>query len=298
VRQVTTGQISVGAGNQDQYGAWNSDEGGRWAASPGFYDASVRRHHRVLLEAAGIGPGDQVLDIGCGTGQSTRDAARRTAGGTALGIDLSLPMIEVAQATARREGLTHAAFVHADAQVHAFPPAAFDVALSRFGSMFFADQAGAFANIGRALRPAARLLLVSWRSAAENEWISALRQALVPGGPAPEATANAPGAFRHAGRDDTIAILATAGYNHIGLEPLDLPIYFGRDAADAFSVLGPLFGWMVRYLDPGAADQAFDRMRQVLLAHQTADGVAFGSATWLITARHSPEPQNETGARP
>jgi SAM-dependent methyltransferase len=182
--------------------------------------------------------------------------------------------------------------------VHAFPPGAFDVALSRFGAMFFADQVGAFTNIGRALRPEARVLLVSWRSAAENEWISALRQALVPGGPAPEATADAPGAFRHAGRDDTIAILATAGYDHIGLEPLDLPIYFGRDAADASSVLGPLFGWMVRDLDPGAADQAFDRMRQVLRAHQTADGVAFGSATWLITARRSKEPREETGARP
>jgi SAM-dependent methyltransferase len=174
----------------------------------------------------------------------------------------------------------------------------FDVALSRFGSMFFADQAGAFANIGRALRPGARLLLVSWRSAAENEWISVLREALLPGGRPPGAAANGLGAFRHADRGDTAAILAAAGYHDIAIEPLDLPVYFGRDADDAFSVLGPLFAWMVRDLDPGAADRAFGRMRQALRARQTAGGVAFGSATWLITARHSPEPQNETGARP
>jgi predicted ester cyclase/SAM-dependent methyltransferase len=135
---------------------------------PGFYDASVRRHHRVLLEAADIGPGDRVLDLGCGTGQSTREAARRAAGGTAPGIDLLLPMIEVA-----------------------------------------------------------RLLLVSWRSAAENEWISTLRQALLPGAPAPEVAANAPGAFRHADRDDIAAILAAAGYGDIHAERLDAPMYFG-----------------------------------------------------------------------
>jgi hypothetical protein len=81
------------------------------------------------------------------------------------------------------------------------------------------------------------------------------------------------------------------------MERLDLPIYFGRDAAKAFPVLGPLFGWMVRDLDPGAAKRAFGRMRQVLRSHETADGVAFGSAAWLITARRSKEPGKETGAR-
>jgi predicted ester cyclase/SAM-dependent methyltransferase len=185
-------------------------------------------------------------------------------------------MIETAQAATRREGLANAAFAHADAQVHPFPPATFDVALSRFGSMFFADQAGAFANIGRALRPEARLLLVSWRSAAENEWITILREALRPGGHPPEAAANEPGAFRHADRADTAAILAAAGYHDIAIDPLDLPVYFGRDAADAYSVLGPLFAWMVSDLDldPAAAGRAFGRMRQALRARQTAGGVS------------------------
>lgn len=176
----------------------------------------------------------------------------------------------------------------------AFAPQAFDIALSRFGSMFFSDQIGAFANIGRALRPGARLLLVSWRSAPENDWLSELREALVPGGPAPEATSNAPGPFRHANRKDPVAILAAAGYHDIRTECLDVPMYFGRDADEAFSVLGPLFGWMVEDLEP-AASNAFDRMRATLRAHETTDGVAFGSAAWLITARRGRESPEREG---
>jgi SAM-dependent methyltransferase len=242
------------------------------------------------MEAAAIGPDDRVLDIGCGTGQCTCDAARRAFRGTVLGIDLSLPMIRVAEATARRQGLPNASFVQGDAQVQPFAPDAFDVALSRFGAMFFGDQVGAFTNIGRGLRPKGRLLLVSWRSAHENDWISTLREALVPGVPAPEATTNAPGPFRHADHNDTVAILAASGYDDLRMESLDVPMYFGRDAEQAFSVLGPLFGWMVQDLDPAAASRAFDRMRAVLRSHQTTDGMAFGSAAWLITARRSQQP--------
>jgi len=79
--------------------------------------------------------------------------------------------------------------------------------------------------------------------------------------------------------------------------PSTRPIYLGLDAASAFSVLAPLFAWMVRDLDPAAASRAFDRMRQTLRSHQTADGVAFGSAAWLITARRGQQPHEQTGAR-
>jgi hypothetical protein len=84
-------------------------------------------------------------------------------------------------------------------------------------------------------------VLVSWRSAAENDWISTLRQALVPDGPAPEATADAPDPFRHAGREDTTVVLAAAAYHDIVMHPLDPPVYLGRDTASAFSALAPLF---------------------------------------------------------
>lgn len=280
-------QIEVAAGNEEQYAAWNGDEGEQWAAHPEFYDASVRNLQQPLMEAAGIRPDDHVLDVGCGNGQCTREAARRAIDGTALGIDLSQSMIRVAEAVAHREGLANAAFVVGDAQIYPFPPAGFDVALSRSSTMFFADQVAAFTNIARALRPGGRLAMVSWRGPAENEWISALSQALRPGGPPPAPPEDAPTPFRHADPDRTAAILGAAGFEAVRLEPLDVPMYFGRDAEEGFPILRDLLGWMVRDLEPAAAHHALDRMRVLLGEHETGDGVAFGCAAWLITARRS-----------
>ena len=293
---TTSDRIEVAAGNEEQYAAWNGDEGEQWAAHPEFYDASVRNLQKPLMEAAGIGPDDRVLDVGCGNGQCTRQAARRAVDGTALGIDLSQQMIRVAEAVADREGLANAGFVVGDAQIYPFPPAAFDVALSRTSAMFFADQVAAFTNIARALRPGGRLALVSWRSAGENEWISALSQALRPGGPPPAPPEDAPTPFRHADPDRAAAILTAAGFEAVRMETLDVPMYFGRDAEEGFPILRDLLGWMVRDLEPAAADQALDRMRVLLGEHETADGVAFGCAAWLITAHRAPTSPGGGGA--
>lgn len=239
------------------------------------------------MESAAIRPDSRVVDLGCGSGQCTREAARRASDGAALGIDLSGPMIRAARATTAREGLTNATFVQGDAQIHPFEPDAFDVALSRTGAMFFADQSAAFTNVARALRPGGRLALVSWRTAPENEWISTIFEALLPGTPAPAPPQEAPTPFRHADRARTAAILTAAGFEQINLEPLDVAMYFGRDAEEGFPILRDLLAWTVRDLEPAVAATAFDRLRNLLRNHETPHGVAFGSAAWLITARRA-----------
>ncbi|RYU11630.1 class I SAM-dependent methyltransferase [Nocardioides iriomotensis] len=278
----------LAAGNEEQYAAWNGDEGRHWAAHPEFYDRSIRRLHRPLMEAADIGARDRVLDIGCGNGECAREAARCASRGTALGIDLSLPMIRVAEAAAEREGLTNASFVQGDAQVHPFRSAAFDVAISRTGAMFFADQVAAFRNIARALRPGGRLAMVSWRTARENEWIASLFGALTPDAPLPAPPADAPTPFRHADPANTTRILTVAGFDEVALQPLDTPMYFGRDADEGFPILRDLLGWTVRDLEPTDAEKAMTRLSDLLVQHETPDGVAFGCAAWLITARRAP----------
>jgi SAM-dependent methyltransferase len=283
---TTTDQVRVAPGNQDQYAAWDGDEGVHWAAHADFFDASVRELHRRLMEAAAVEVGERVLDLGCGNGQCTREAALAAgAGGEALGIDLSAAMLRVAADLARREGVGNVRFVQGDAQVHPFEPGFFDVALSRTGAMFFADQVAAFRNVARALRPGGRLALVSWRGMAENEWINALRDALLPGVVAPPPPPDAPTPFRHADPSGTRALLAEAGFEEVALEPLDATMYFGRDADQGFPILRGLLGWMVRDLDADAAAQAFLRLRELLRAHETPEGVAFRCAAWLITAR-------------
>jgi ubiquinone/menaquinone biosynthesis C-methylase UbiE len=133
------------------------------------YDAELRRHNEVLRQACGIHPRDHVLDIGCGTGQTTRQAAGTALAGSALGVDVSAAAIERARELARSEQVSNVAFERADAQVHRFPRAHFDLAISRFGTMFFDDPAAAFANIRRALRPAGRLVMLVWQARERNE---------------------------------------------------------------------------------------------------------------------------------
>ena len=140
------------------------------------YDAELRLHYVALRRALALTHDDRVLDIGCGAGQTTRDAARIATAGSAVGIDLSAPMIQRARELTEAEGLPNVTFVHGDAQVHPFPPAHFDVAISRFGTMFFGDSVAAFANIARALHPRARLVMMVWQAHERNEWSVAFEQ--------------------------------------------------------------------------------------------------------------------------
>lgn len=286
--QDDRGMSAVAVGNREQDAAWNGEEGELWAAHPGFFDASVRHLHRRLMMAAAIGPDDRVLDLGCGTGQCTHDAARQATRGSALGIDLSRPMLRVAVAVARREGLDNAGFVQGDAQVHAFASAAFDVAIGRTSTMFFSDQVAAFRNVARALRTSGRLALVSWRGPHENEWFSSLVEALRGDAPpAPAPPPDAPSPFRHADPLDVADILTAAGFEQVDLAPLETPMYFGRDVDEGFPVLAEMLGWMVRDLDPAARQDAMSRLRSLLRDHESAEGIAFGCAAWLITARRT-----------
>jgi ubiquinone/menaquinone biosynthesis C-methylase UbiE len=150
---TATDAVTVDPANVEQLRAWDGDEGTYWATHADYFDRSVVEYHERLLTAAAIGDREHVLDVGCGTGQTTRDAARAASAGAALGVDLSARMLSVARSRAAEEGLTNATFVQADAQIHPFEAETYDVAISRTAAMFFGDHVAAFSNIARALRP-------------------------------------------------------------------------------------------------------------------------------------------------
>ena len=164
--------LHVDPANAEQARAWDGDEGAYWTENADRFDKAVADYHERLLGAAAIGGADRVLDIGCGTGQTTRDAALSAADGVALGVDLSGQMIALARQLAAEQGISNARFEQADAQVHPFTAVAFDVAISRTGTMFFAEPDAAFANIARALRPGGRLAVVDF-DAHEEEFLRA-----------------------------------------------------------------------------------------------------------------------------
>ena len=139
--------------NVDQATAWDGPDGEYWVAHQARFDASIAPHHAELMAAAAIAPGERVLDIGCGNGRTSRDAARAAGeNGAVLGVDLSGPMLAKAEQLAKDEGIGNLRFEQADAQVYPFEAGAFDVVISRFGVMFFEDPVAAFANIASGAR--------------------------------------------------------------------------------------------------------------------------------------------------
>ena len=246
------------------------------------YDAELRLHNEHFRAAACVGTRDRVLDIGCGTGQSTREAANAAVDGSAVGVDVSAPMLERARLLSTEQGLTNVTYEQADAQVHRYPPASFDVCISRFGTMFFTEPVAAFTNIGRALRPAARLVLLVWQERDRNEWATAIRQALTA-----SATPRGPDAFSLADPVVTEGVLTAAGFADVSFSEVHEPVYYGPDSGAAFDAVLRLlkFGDLLADLDAPAAEQARTRLRSTLDAHDTAGGVYFDSRAWIVTAR-------------
>jgi SAM-dependent methyltransferase len=247
------------------------------------YDAELRRHNEHLRTAACVSSHDCVLDIGCGTGQATREAARAAVAGSAVGVDVSTPMLERARQLSDDQGLGNITFQQADAQVHRFPPAHFDLCISRFGTMFFADPVAAFTNIGHALRPAARLVMLVWQARDRNEWATAIAQVL----PTASAAPDGPGPFSLGDPAVTEGILTAAGFAEVSVTDVHEHVYYGADGATAHDAVLRLLGLDDRLadLDAAAAAQARTRLRVTLDAHDTGDGVYFDSRAWLVSAR-------------
>jgi SAM-dependent methyltransferase len=282
---MASGALTVDPRNAEQARAWDGDEGAYWAAHSERFDAAMRGYRRPFLDAAAIAPGEQVLDIGCGTGQSARDAARRAHPGWVLGLDLSSAMLEVARRAAEREGVSNVRFERADAQVHPLPADAFDVAVSRAGAMFFADPVAAFANVLRALRPGGRLVLLIWQAPPRNEWFTEFAAAFAAGRVPPGPPPAAPGPFSLADPARARAVLSAAGFTATTLDDVRAPMYFGDVAAAALAFVEGLFGWMLDGLDADGRERARANLRDSLDRHTTAEGVWYGSAAWLVGAR-------------
>jgi SAM-dependent methyltransferase len=249
-----------------------------------FYDAELRAHHEHLRAAYGISPGDEVVDIGCGTGLTTREAARAAAPGV-VGVDVSERMLERARQVTAAERLDNVRYELGDAQVHRFDPAGFDVAISRFGTMFFSDPAAAFANIAAALRPEARLVLLVWQRYEHNGWARAIDAALGDAAQPPE-----PGAdpFSLGDAEATAGILEDAGFDDVHFEDVHEPVLYGHDldAALAFVRGFQNTSAALASLSDGEAARTLERLRETLAAHYDDDrGVVLDSRSWLITAR-------------
>lgn len=272
--------------NVEMAEAWDGVEGDQWTNQADRYDAAAVGLESRLMESAAITADDRVLDVGCGTGKTSLSAARSASNGAVLGVDLSSRMLERARQRAETEKLSNVDFVRADAQVHPFPTEDFDIALSSFGVMFFADPVAAFTNIGRSLKPGGRLALLTWQAQADNAWIVAFRGALAMGRQLPTPPPDAPSPFSLAVPDTVRRILGAAGFGEIVLTAVDDSLRYGSDADDAFSfvrTMGFVRG-LTQDLDEASSSTALEQLHQVLVEAEGPEGVALPAAAWIITA--------------
>jgi SAM-dependent methyltransferase len=272
--------------NVEQAASWDGPSGDAWVAREAFQNDALAAHTESLFAAADVGAHAHVLDVGCGTGHTTRAASRRAIGGDALGVDLSRAMLARAAERAAAEGLHNVRFEQADAQVHPFAQGAFDLVISRFGVMFFADPVAAFANLARATASGGRLALVVWQPFAGNEWVEVPRAALALGRDLPPIPEDVPGPFGLADPDRLRRILDDAGWSEVELDDVHATYDYGSEPATAAhhaSEIG-VFRGLLEGLDDADTTRAMDALTVAMAEHATGDGVHLDSRIWVVTA--------------
>lgn len=273
--------------NAAQAEYWQGQGGERWSIYKAPHDAMLARLTEKVLDAVCFAPGQRVLDLGCGTGTTTFEIARRIMPtGSVTGIDFSETLLALAREQAAETDLP-IAFESADVETHAFTPGSFDVAFSRIGVMFYADPAAAFANIRRALISGGRLAFVCWREVRANTWASvtigiARRHIELPPRPGPED----PGPYSFRDPDRVRRILTEAGWSAVAIEELDADAYMGADLNEAvanFLAMGPIASLVQAAPDDKRAAIAAE-LRAALPEYVTEGGVIMRAATWMVTA--------------
>jgi SAM-dependent methyltransferase len=279
---------SVHADNSAQAEYWNSAAGRKWTDHQEHQDQVIGPVSDRLIAAANPKSGDRVIDVGCGCGATTIDFAGRVSpGGAVLGLDISEPMLTRARERTPRN--LPIRFELADATVYPFEPEAADLAVSRFGVMFFADPTKSFANLRKGLKPGGRLAFACWREAKQNPFfIVPLREAGKHAPPLPETDPEAPGPFAFAAEARVRRILTDAGFSHIVLTPqdlkLDIAVGRGLDAAVTTAItIGPTSRMLDGQSEAVRAAAVAD-IRKALAAHAEGERVPLGAAIWIVTA--------------
>jgi ubiquinone/menaquinone biosynthesis C-methylase UbiE len=286
-------QTAIDAANEEAIRAWDGPLFDRFLRFQHLIEGSFARHGQATVELLAPQPGERALDIGCGFGDETERLAGLIApGGRAVGVDAAPRFIEHARETAARKGITNAEYVVADVQSME-PAEPFDLAFSRFGTMFFANPVAAMRNVREALVPGGRLAMAVWRRREDNEWLyraQTIVEQIVSRPEEYDEPTCGPGPFSMAGADTTSDVMQRAGFEDVALLRCDLPMRIGADldeAIDIVTALGPA-GEILRLAGDRATHlhrQVHEGLREGMADMARPDGVYAMSSTWIVTAR-------------
>ncbi len=277
--------------NQEQIRFWNEQGGPRWVKMQEQLDEQISQLGLLTMQRAAVQLGEQVLDVGCGCGQTSLELAERVGPrGSVLGVDISTPMLARARERQNERGFKSLTFLQADAQTHRFESARFDLLFSRFGVMFFENPAAAFANLHTAVRPGGRLCFVCWQALDKNEWARVPLAAATKHVPLPApASPDAPGPFAFANPDRVQKLLESGGFTEVKLESHQAELTMGgattiNEAVDFTLEIGPI----ARLLADVSTDiraHVVEELRVVLAPYAKGNGVSLSGAVWIVTAR-------------
>jgi SAM-dependent methyltransferase len=277
--------------NADQIAYWNGPGGQRWTDRQQLQDTLLAPVSDILIDRAKVKAGERIIDVGCGCGATTIALARHVgAGGHVFGIDISAPML--ARARQMAPVGASAEFALADATVYPFDPASFDLLVSRFGVMFFAEPARSFANLRKALRASGRLSFACWREPRDNPWLMLPLQAAYKHVPKlPQLGPEDPGPFAFAAEPRVQRILGEAGFSAVAMEPcqlsLDVAVGRGLEAAVETALeIGPA-SRALQDQPPALRTAAETSIREALAPFARGQTVPLAASIWIVTARVS-----------
>ena len=278
------------SGNVEQSEFWER-RAPDWIAGTSYTDIVTGAFGAAAMERLELAPGHRVIDVGCGTGATTVELARRVApGGEVTGVDISPTLVTASQSTAAAAGLANVSFRVADAQVESLGDRDVHAVYSRFGVMFFADPGAAFTNIRMALRPDGVLAFACWQPVAANEWMSVPGRAAlsVTGTPPPMPAPGAPGPFSLADADHLGSVLTGAGFENVDVASLIQPVLFPASQLDLLASSSQLVGAVREILKTsdietvGGIEAA---IRDALATHVEGEFVTLSAAAHIVRAR-------------
>jgi SAM-dependent methyltransferase len=278
--------------NAEAIEAWDGPLFERFVRFREIVTTGLGAHGEEALRLFGPQPGQRVLDIGCGFGDTSQRIAELVGPeGEVVGVDAAARFIEAARLEATEAEIRNVRFEVCDVQSDPLG-GPYDLAFSRFGTMFFANPVVAMRNVRRALVPGGRLCTVVWRRKLDNPWVHRAEMVVDEFLEEPEQTDEprcGPGPFSMADADTVSHQLLIAGFADIALRRCDLPYTIGRDLEEAVEfnmALGPA-GELIR-LSGAQADrirpQIQAALREALAEFAGPGGVVADSSTWIVTA--------------
>jgi SAM-dependent methyltransferase len=274
--------------DDDQAKRWNGGAGRAWVEAQQMLDRTLQPFEDLLIAEVSATGAREVLDVGCGTGSTTRAVARLLgANGRSVGIDISEQMIDAARVLADEEHVA-ATFICDDAQKHAFGSERFDMIMSRFGVMFFEDPVRAFANLRSAASAGGKLRCIAWRTPAENPFMTAAERAAAPLLPnLPPRRPDAPGQFGFADERRVQTILRNSGWSDIDIRSVDVTCTLPEKELIGYGTrFGPV-GIALQDADAQTRAQVAAKVRAAFDPYVHGPEVRFTACCWMIAASNA-----------